>query len=66
MFPDVISKGDKAVQVYTNGYFIWAYPMKLKSEMDESLQVFSKDVCLPRKLIFDGAAENRWDMAQIS
>eukprot|EP00978_Attheya_sp_CCMP212_P011675 scaffold28947_cov48-Attheya_sp.AAC.1 len=33
MFPDVTSlKGDKAIQVYTNGDFIWAYPMKLKSE----------------------------------
>eukprot|EP00978_Attheya_sp_CCMP212_P000992 scaffold2061_cov62-Attheya_sp.AAC.1 len=58
MFPDVKSvKGDKAAQVYTNGDFILVYPMKLKSETGESLQVFSKDVGLPRRLIFDGAAE---------
>jgi hypothetical protein len=58
MFPDVQSiRGDKAAQVYTNGDFIWVYPMKLKSETGESLQVFSEDVGLPRKLIFDGAAE---------
>eukprot|EP00978_Attheya_sp_CCMP212_P022661 scaffold67994_cov67-Attheya_sp.AAC.2 len=58
MFPDVKSvKGDKAAQVYTNGDFIWVYSMKLKSETGESLQVFSKDVGLPRRLIFDGAAE---------
>eukprot|EP00978_Attheya_sp_CCMP212_P031215 scaffold117251_cov65-Attheya_sp.AAC.4 len=58
MFPDLKSvKGDKAAQVYTNGDFIRVYPMKLKSETGEPLQVFSEDVGLPRRLIFDGAAE---------
>eukprot|EP00978_Attheya_sp_CCMP212_P023325 scaffold71208_cov34-Attheya_sp.AAC.2 len=31
--------------------------MKLKLETGESLQVFSEDVGLPRRLIYDGAAE---------
>ena len=50
-------KGNTCAQLFTNGSFLWIYPMQSKSEVSDALIMFMEDVGIPRKLIFDGSQE---------
>ena len=58
MFPKVKSvNGDNTVSIMTNGSYVWAYPMRTKADVAVALNEFHQEVGIPRKIVFDGAAE---------
>ena len=58
MFQTVVStRGNKAVQVFTNGKYVNVQPMKSKSEAGLALKDFIDEVGVPSKITCDGAKE---------
>jgi len=52
------TNGNGCVQIFTDGEgFVMAIPMKSKSEADEKIQVFCKDVGIPNELHMDNGPE---------